>query len=114
MDGDHRAVRPPGNAPGRSPAAIASFPAGLDEHAVTTDPQRAEDWWKLRKAISDAQKLEGVSIKHDISVPISEVPAFLQQADAALMAAYPGVRIVAFGHIGDGNIHYNASLPDQE
>src|SRR5512139_1340216 len=95
-------------------AAIASFPAGLDEHAVTTDPQRAEDWWKLRKAISDAQKLEGVSIKHDISVPISEVPAFLQQADAALMAAYPGVRIVAFGHIGDGNIHYNASLPDAE
>ncbi|HEY6096170.1 MAG TPA: FAD-binding oxidoreductase [Gallionellaceae bacterium] len=95
-------------------AAIASFPGGLDEYAVTTDARRAENWWKLRKAISDAQKLEGVSVKHDISIPISEVPAFLQQADAALTKAYPGVRIVAFGHIGDGNIHYNASLPDAE
>jgi FAD/FMN-containing dehydrogenase len=93
---------------------IQSFDGCIEQYTITTDAAQAEAWWQPRKAISDAQKLEGVSIKHDISVPISEVPAFLQQADASLMAAYPGVRIVAFGHLGDGNIHYNASLPDPE
>lgn len=92
--------------------AISAFPDGISEFAVTIDKDRAETWWKLRKAISDAQKSEGFSLKHDVSVPISEVATFLQQADAALQQAYPGVRIVAFGHIGDGNIHYNASMTD--
>ncbi len=94
--------------------ALSAFPHGISEFAVTLDKDRAESWWKLRKAISDAQKIDGVSIKHDISVPISEVPTFLEQADAALQLAYPGVRIVAFGHIGDGNIHYNASMSDPD
>lgn len=92
--------------------ALSAFPDGIHEFAVTLDKERAESWWKLRKAISDAQKIDGVSIKHDVSVPISDVPAFFAQTDAALQQAYPGVRIVAFGHIGDGNIHYNASMPD--
>ncbi len=61
---------------------------------------------------SDAQKREGISIKHDISVPVSRVAEFIARADAALHQAHPGVRIVAFGHLGDGNIHYNVSLPD--
>jgi FAD/FMN-containing dehydrogenase len=56
--------------------------------------------------------LDGISVKHDISVPISNVPAFIERADAALEQEFPGVRIVAFGHIGDGNIHYNASMPE--
>ncbi len=94
--------------------AFATFPDGINEFAVTIDKARAESWWTLRKAISDAQKSEGISIKHDISVPISDVAAFLQLADAALLHAYPGVRIVAFGHIGDGNIHYNASMLEQD
>jgi len=94
--------------------AISDFPDGIIEFAVTLDKHRAESWWILRKAISDAQKIDGVSIKHDISVPISEVPAFISQADMALQNAFPGVRIVAFGHIGDGNIHYNASMPEQK
>jgi len=95
-------------------AAISTLAEGISEFTVTADKDRAESWWKLRKAISDAQKAEGLSIKHDISVPISEVAAFLRQADAALLQAFPGIRIVAFGHIGDGNIHYNASMSEPQ
>lgn len=53
-----------------------------------------------------------MSIKHDIAVPVSRLPEFLQQADAALSAAFPGIRIVTFGHVGDGNLHYNLSQPE--
>ena len=92
--------------------AIQSFGADIPEFAVTTDTAQAANWWKLRQNISDAQKREGISIKHDISVPVSLVAEFIARADAALQATYPGVRIVAFGHMGDGNIHYNVSLAD--
>lgn len=67
--------------------------------------------WRLREAISEAQRIDGVSIKHDIAVPVSHIPEFIARADAALHAAYPGVRIVCFGHVGDGNLHYNPSKP---
>jgi len=93
-------------------AALESFGAGIAEFEVTADKAYAERWWKLRKNVADAQKAEGISIKHDISVPISRVAEFLDAANAVLQAAYPGIRIVAFGHMGDGNIHYNASMPD--
>ena len=93
--------------------ALDSFSeGGLSEYLVTDNKAQAAPWWNLRRYISDAQKMDGISIKHDISVPISNVPAFIELADAALNRAFPGVRIVAFGHIGDGNIHYNASMPD--
>lgn len=92
--------------------AIAIFKGGVIECQVTDNQEQATAWWNLRKYISDAQKKEGVSIKHDIAVPISNVALFIQLADAALNRTYPGVRIVAFGHIGDGNIHYNPSMPD--
>lgn len=85
---------------------------GIVEQAVTADRDAAEAWWKLRKNISEAQKREGVSVKHDIAVPVSRVAEFVARADAALRAAWPGIRIVAFGHLGDGNLHYNASMPD--
>ena len=90
--------------------ALQAFGADIIEFAVSTDKTRAETWWKLRKNISEAQKREGLSIKHDVAVPVSCVAEFITQADAALRAAFPGVRIVAFGHIGDGNIHYNISM----
>jgi FAD/FMN-containing dehydrogenase len=92
--------------------ALQKFGEGIFEFDITGDEAFAERWWKLRKNISDAQKAEGISIKHDVSVPISRVAEFIEQASAALRNAYPGIRIVAFGHIGDGNIHYNASLFD--
>jgi FAD/FMN-containing dehydrogenase len=85
---------------------------GVIEQRITLDAQTAEAWWKLRKNISEAQKREGISVKHDISVPVSHIAAFITQASTALRAVWPNIRIVAFGHLGDGNLHYNASLPD--
>jgi FAD/FMN-containing dehydrogenase len=70
--------------------------------------------WALRENVSEAQKMEGVSIKHDIAVPVSCIAEFIARADAALLAAFPAVRIVCFGHIGDGNLHYNQSRSDAQ
>ncbi len=92
--------------------ALKSFGEGIVEFEITADEADAERWWRLRKNIAEAQKAEGISIKHDVSVPISSVPQFITQASADLRAAYSGIRIVAFGHIGDGNIHYNISMLD--
>ena len=93
-------------------AALESFTGGIEVFAVTAEKAQAEKWWKLRNSISEAQRIDGISIKHDISVPVSSIAEFIAQADAALHGAFPGIRIVSFGHIGDGNIHYNASMPD--
>ncbi len=82
------------------------------ESLVSDDPEQTEQWWRLRKNISDAQKSEGISIKHDVSVPVSRIAEFIEQASRDLHSRFPGIRIVAFGHMGDGNIHYNASMPD--
>ena len=92
--------------------AFESFGNGIIEFEITNDEANAERWWRLRKNIAEAQKAEGISIKHDVSVPISSVPEFIAQASANLRHAYHGIRIVAFGHIGDGNIHYNISTLD--
>ena len=75
---------------------------------------QAKKLWALRENISEAQKIEGVSIKHDIAVQVSRIAEFLARADAALAAAFPGIRVVAFGHVGDGNLHYNLSKPDAQ
>jgi len=92
--------------------ALENFSGVVEVFAVTAEKTLAEKWWKLRNSISEAQKIDGISIKHDISVPVSRMAEFIAQADAALHGAFPGVRIVTFGHIGDGNVHYNASMPD--
>ncbi len=94
--------------------SLKSFGDGIIAFDITSEETRAERWWRLRKNIAEAQKAEGISIKHDVSIPISSVPQFIAQASTALRASYPGVRIVAFGHIGDGNIHYNISMLDAE
>ncbi len=67
--------------------------------------------WKLRELISEAQSREGKNIKHDISVPISSIARFIDETDALLSQRFPGVRMVTFGHLGDGNLHYNVSAP---
>jgi FAD/FMN-containing dehydrogenase len=92
--------------------ALRSFGDGIIEFDISSDKERAERWWQLRKNISEAQKREGISIKHDVSVPVSRIAEFIARADGALRNAFPGIRIVAFGHMGDGNIHYNVSMPD--
>lgn len=93
-------------------SALRSFGSEVLAQTIVTDD--AENLWKLRKNISEAQKREGLSIKHDIAVPVSRVAEFIARADAVLHNAFPGIRIVAFGHMGDGNIHYNLSMPDAQ
>ncbi len=67
--------------------------------------------WHLRESIPLAQGLDGLNVKHDISLPVSSIPDFCAQTDAALNTAFPGVRLVNFGHLGDGNLHYNVQCP---
>ncbi|MDE2310522.1 MAG: FAD-binding oxidoreductase [Betaproteobacteria bacterium] len=92
--------------------ALENFSSGIEVFAVAAEKAQAGRWWKLRNSISEAQKIDGVSIKHDVSVPVNRMAEFIAQADAALHGAFPGVRIVTFGHIGDGNVHYNASMTE--
>jgi FAD/FMN-containing dehydrogenase len=82
--------------------------------AIASSEAQTAALWALRENVSEAQKIEGVSIKHDIAVPVSRIAEFIGRADAALQAAFPQVRIVCFGHIGDGNLHYNQSKADAE
>jgi FAD/FMN-containing dehydrogenase len=72
---------------------------------------QAQSLWRLREAASEAQKPEGGSIKHDISVPVASIPEFVERAAAVVEAVCPGARPVVFGHFGDGNVHYNVSQP---
>ena len=67
--------------------------------------------WTLRELISEAQTHEGKNVKHDIAVPISSIARFVEDTDALLQQRFPGVRMVVFGHLGDGNLHYNVSPP---
>ena len=86
--------------------------AGLAGDAVIASSlAQADSFWKLRENISEAQKPEGASIKHDISVPVASVPLFIERAGPAVESVCPGARVVCFGHMGDGNLHYNISQP---
>jgi FAD/FMN-containing dehydrogenase len=87
--------------------------AGLAlDAAIAESGQQAADFWRLRETLPEAQKYSGASIKHDISVPISRIADFLDDASAQVEAAVPGLRVCAFGHLGDGNIHFNLCQPE--
>ena len=81
----------------------------ITDAAIATSIANSRAFWKLRESIPEAQVMEGNNIKHDISVPISSVARFIEETDAAVVGAYPGARMVVFGHLGDGNLHYNVS-----
>jgi FAD/FMN-containing dehydrogenase len=72
---------------------------------------QAQAFWKVRESHSEAQKIEGPSIKHDISVPVGEIPSFIERGIAAMKKVVPDLRPVPFGHVGDGNLHFNAQAP---
>jgi FAD/FMN-containing dehydrogenase len=78
---------------------------------IAESGQQAADFWRIRETIPEAQKFEGASSKHDISVPVSKVASFLVDTLAELNQMVPGIRPCAFGHVGDGNIHFNLSRP---
>jgi FAD/FMN-containing dehydrogenase len=79
--------------------------------AIATNEDQRQKLWRLRDNLSEAQKHEGGSIKHDVSIPISEIAQFIEEATEAVQKSCPGIRPIPFGHLGDGNIHFNLSQP---
>jgi FAD/FMN-containing dehydrogenase len=79
---------------------------------IAQSESQSKAFWRLREFISDAQAQEGPNIKHDVSIPISRIPDFIRATDEELARAHSGVRMVTFGHVGDGNVHYNVSAPE--
>ncbi len=83
----------------------------VDDAVMASSGVQAARFWKMREDMAEAQKHAGVGVKHDVSVPVSRIAEFLDRAGSALTAAYPGIRLCAFGHVGDGNLHYNPVAP---
>jgi FAD/FMN-containing dehydrogenase len=84
---------------------------GIEDAAIASNDRQRAQFWQMRERLSEAQKAEGGSIKHDISVPLSAIAEFIARASDAVSRACPGIRPVPFGHIGDGNVHFNLSQP---
>jgi FAD/FMN-containing dehydrogenase len=85
--------------------------AQISDAIVASSEAQADALWKIREDQAEVQRLAGKGIKHDISVPVSRVPEFITRADTAMERAYPGHVVCSFGHLGDGNIHYNPVEP---
>ncbi len=83
----------------------------ISDAAVASSLEQSKAMWQLRESIPLAQSVEGLNLKHDIALPASAVTAFVSATAAALERAFPGVRLVNFGHLGDGNLHYNVQAP---
>ena len=84
----------------------------IDDAVIAASGAQAQDLWRIREAVPLSQPAAGASIKHDVSVPVSKVPEFLARARQTVETEMPGIRTVAFGHLGDGNIHFNLSQPE--
>jgi FAD/FMN-containing dehydrogenase len=103
--------------PGAAEAGLERILARAFEDELILDASIAQnqaqtrDFWRMREEQSAGQKLEGAGWKHDVSVPVSRMAEFIAEADAAMQRFHPGVRIVAFGHVGDGNVHYDVIQP---
>ena len=83
----------------------------VTDAAVATSPARRDALWALREGISEAQKVEGATLKHDVTLPIARLAAWTEEIGPVLEEVLPGVRPVTYGHVGDGNLHYNLSAP---
>jgi FAD/FMN-containing dehydrogenase len=83
----------------------------VDDATIAENLEQAKSFWYIREFFGEVQRRMGASIKHDISVPVSAVPAFIAEANAAVTKLIPGCRPLPFGHAGDGNVHYNVSQP---
>ena len=89
-----------------------AFEAGeIEDAVIASSLAQAKEFWLLRENLSEAQKPEGGSIKHDISVPVATIPEFIRRGEDAVQSVCPGARVCCFGHMGDGNLHYNVSQP---
>jgi FAD/FMN-containing dehydrogenase len=83
----------------------------LADAVLATSVFQGRALWQIRESVPLAQAREGLNVKHDISLPISRIAEFVRETDAALAAQFPGVRLVNYGHLGDGNLHYNVQAP---
>jgi FAD/FMN-containing dehydrogenase len=93
-------------------ALVGAVEQGLAVDAVVAGgPAQRASLWALREGVSEAQKVEGATIKHDVTLPITELPGFVADLGPRLESMLPGVRLVTYGHVGDGNLHYNLSAP---
>ena len=89
-----------------------AFEAGLaNDAAISASETQAESFWKIRDSIAEAERAEGPALQHDISVPVAEMARFISQESPVIEAQYPGTKTVAFGHLGDGNIHFHVKAP---
>jgi FAD/FMN-containing dehydrogenase len=90
----------------------AAITDGLAQNAVVSASEaQAKAFWKLRESISEAERASGVAIQHDISVPVDAMPDFMIDAGAKIETRFPGVVTTAFGHLGDGNVHFHVRAP---
>ncbi|TFI59913.1 FAD-binding oxidoreductase [Sphingomonas parva] len=109
------AVAPHGAAPAAETlqdALVEAVEQGLVlDAAIATSQAQAEALWRLRESVSEAERLDGPALKHDISVPVSAMPRFIEEARTAVERRFPGARVIAFGHLGDGNVHFNVQAP---
>ena len=110
---DVSGLKPDGSAERQMLAILeAAAERGLIVDAtLASSVAQARDFWRLRDLISQAQKHEGGNVKNDVSVPIASIPAFIARADALVLGICPAARRLAFGHFGDGNVHYNIAQP---
>ena len=90
----------------------AADEALIADATIAQSQEQAGRLWSLRENISEAQRREGQNVKHDISLPISAIAPFTRATEDAIVAAFPGARVVVFGHLGDGNLHYNVAAPE--
>lgn len=91
--------------------ADAAEAGTISDAAIAASLAQSRAMWHLRESIPLAQAEEGLNVKHDIALPVSAIPAFCESTDAELAARFPGARLVNFGHLGDGNLHYNVQCP---
>lgn len=97
--------------------ALVTLATEAQAHGLLTDlvlaksESEAEAWWRIRDAISEAERAAGPAIQHDVSVPVAAMPQFIADSPARLAAAFPGARVISFGHLGDGNVHHHVQPP---
>lgn len=91
----------------------AAMEEGLAQDAtIAASEAQADALWRLRESMSEAERIDGMSAKHDVAVPVSAMPGFMAAARAAVEARFAGARVLAFGHLGDGNVHFNVRAPE--
>jgi FAD/FMN-containing dehydrogenase len=120
LAGEHRwhvlveAVFPPRTGGALEAALGEQIESGLvEDAAMAASDTQAAQLWRLRETIAEAERLEGPALKHDISVPVAQMPSFIEAATDAVERRCPGAQVIAFGHLGDGNVHFNVVAPPE-